>query len=51
MFMVPEMNVRGAIRYPRFMLDRWQDMEERARELLTQGLRKDFGEAGREDGK
>ena len=50
-FMVPEMNIWGAIRYPRFMLDRWQDMEERARELLAQGLKKDFGEAGREEGK
>ncbi|HDS1139201.1 TPA: hypothetical protein QDZ75_003255 [Stenotrophomonas maltophilia] len=50
MFMVPEMNVRGAIRYPRFMLDRWQDMEERARELLAQGVRKDFSETGKEVG-
>ncbi|HEL5400728.1 hypothetical protein [Stenotrophomonas maltophilia] len=50
MFMVPAMNAWGDISYPRFMLDRWQDMEERARELLTQGVRKDFSEAGKEMG-
>jgi len=44
MYIMPAMNIEGEISYPRFMLERWKDIEAQARALFVAGTQKDFSE-------